>query len=89
MAAEGVIKPDVCTSMRCYPPKKYCRECSHAIFYGELMVNGRSHRFEFSPQYGPTFLTVMGTPRQVQPGEKNPVWGEFEKWMKEKFHDKK
>jgi len=79
------MKPDICTSLYCSPPNQHCPDCSHAIYHGEVVSQDRTYRFEFSPQFGVTFLTVMGTHRQVQPAENNPVWDKFEKWRKGKF----
>lgn len=78
-------KPDICTSMLCTHAGTHCRNCSHAIYFGEVISAGRSHRFEFSPQFGVYFLTVMGTRRKVQPAENNPVWERFEEWRVERF----
>lgn len=84
-----MIEPDDCTSLHCSPPNKHCPECSHAIFYGEVVSKGRVHKFEFSPQFGVQFLTKKGDARAMQPAEKNPIWDEFEKWQKDKFKNVK
>jgi hypothetical protein len=40
-------------------------------------------RWEFSEQFGPTFLGQNGDPLKNQPGDRSPAWAEFEKWFRE------
>ena len=80
-----VIIPDECTSLICEPPNSHCKDCSHALFYGTILTNGKEHKFEFSPQYGVWFLTKTGEHRKRQPAEKNPVWIDFQIWHDAKF----
>ena len=80
------LMPDICNSMSdCTPPKDYCCECSHAQYRVELLVNHRTNRFEFNPQFGPIFMSSKWEPLKRQPTDKNPVWDAFEKWYDEKF----
>lgn len=75
------MKPDICTSLHCEDLGcDYCKECSHAIFKGEVQTN-KTHTFEFNPQYGVTFTKKNGSPKAVQPAEKNPVWNKWEEWF--------
>ena len=80
-----MIEPDECTSLNYCKPHDHCRECSHAIYYGEVISKGRLWRFSFSPQYGVEFLTVAGPPLKKQPEESSSVWVEFEKWRMAKI----
>jgi len=81
-----MLKPDFCTSLNgCIPPNKHCRDCSHAVWFGEVEVIGKKHLFQFNPQYGVTFVTKSGEPRVRQPSEKNPVWEAWGKWHDEFF----
>jgi hypothetical protein len=40
-------------------------------------------RWEFSEQFGPTFLGKNGDPLKNQPVETSPAWKEFNKWLEE------
>jgi hypothetical protein len=77
--------PDTCTSLTCGSfDSGYCRECSHAIYYGNgIDETGKAWKWEFNPWFGPTFLTKNGEPLVNQPGEKSKVWEIFESWLSE------
>jgi len=80
------LTPDICSSLSgCAPPQDHCRECSHAYWQVEVVVNGKTNRFEFNPQFGPIFMNCNWDPLKRQPCEKNPVRDEFEKWHNKKF----
>lgn len=78
-----VITPDGCYSLRdCIPfPNNHCVKCSHAFFNGEGITK-RKYRWEFNPQFGPTFLRVDGEALVNQPGMNNPIWEVFGKWVR-------
>ena len=81
-------KPDYCTSSRCDDYGcDYCRECSHAIFFGSGKdVNGKMWKWEFAPYFGPLFLRKNGVPLKNQPGhEDHPAWEPFERWGERRF----
>jgi hypothetical protein len=81
-----LLCPDSCSSLLCcLPPQIHCVKCSHALWFGEVYVNGIRWNFEFSPMFGPTFIRLDGAPKANQPKEKNPVWDEFKKWYDAKF----
>ncbi len=84
-----MLIPDDCTSInaKCVPPVKYCRDCSHALFNGKIKVGKTTYLFEFSPQFGPRFVTKTGEERKKTPGEDHPFWVEFKKWHNEKFKE--
>lgn len=71
-----------CTSLNPCPGGDYCRKCSHAIYHGAVTVNGKEWRFEFNPQFGPTFIGKRGEPLAKQPGGRNKVWEHFAKIAK-------
>jgi hypothetical protein len=48
----------------------------------EIRVNGRTWRFDFDRQLGPTWLRKDGTERKCQMPNKQ-VWAAFEKWLQE------
>ena len=78
------MKPDICTSFICSGSSKgYCKECSHAIWYGEGKdSNEKNWRWEFSPQFGPLFLRKDKEPLKNQPIKENhPSWKPFYKWL--------
>jgi hypothetical protein len=75
--------PDYCTSICCRGNDSYCKDCSHALWYGSATVNGKLWHWEFNPRFGPVFLTKDGSVKKRQSSEKHPVWKEFEKWVKE------
>ena len=80
------MTPDICTSLSCYPPHKYCAKCSHANFWGNGKDNnGRVWRWTFNPRFGPLFLRKDGTDMTRQPVEKSPAWDVFEGWYEGKF----
>ena len=80
------MKPDLCTSLSCQNMLggASCSLCSHAVFNGSGMVNGKPWQWEFSPYFGPTFLKKDGEPRKIQPGEGHPVWTVFNEWLTSK-----
>lgn len=55
-----MITPDECTSTACNPPKKHCRKCSHALFYGDVVVDGKKYKFSFNPVLGVDFINKDG-----------------------------
>jgi hypothetical protein len=60
------------------------RVCSFHDAEGEgVDINGRTWRWEFSRQFGPTFLDKDGDPLRVQPAEKSPAWRVFNRWYDE------
>lgn len=72
-----------CNSVNCSDnlDKDYCTNgCSHALWMDTLIVNGKKWLFEYNPRFGPVFLRKDGEHKVHQPGEKHPVWKEFEKW---------
>jgi len=79
-----MVKPDICTSLICHPPQEYCKECSHAIFFGEGEdKKGKIWKWEFRSYGGPLFLRKDGEPLVNQPTEDDhPAWEPFEKWFK-------
>lgn len=51
---------------------------------GEAVVRGRKWKWEFHEYMGPTWISPStGEPLRRWPGEKHPVWNEFEKWLKQ------
>ena len=72
-----------CTSLTCDGGDgSYCSQCSHGNTMGQATVNGRVYRWEFNHYHGPLFLCADNyTPLKRQPGEKNPVWVEFNEWL--------
>lgn len=76
----------ICTSFTCkvIPGESdYCPHCSHALYPGVVVANGKKYLFEFNRQFGPTFIGKRGEPSVCQPGSRHPVWKEFEKWLAE------
>ena len=75
-------KPDICTSLRCGPPNSHCVECSHAIYKGRGVVDGRVYRWEHSPRFGPLFTKAggKGEPDWV-PNGRHGVWKVFQEWL--------
>jgi hypothetical protein len=69
----------------CSPTKEYCKKCSHANYFGEVIVSGRTWKFSFNPQFGPLFLRQDGEPMNRQPTEYHPVWDKWELWHTENF----
>ena len=61
--------------------KSYCRECSHARWYGEATVRGKVWRWHYSAWYGPQWVDAKGEPVKREPGEKHLVWEAFAKWL--------
>lgn len=49
---------------------------------GEGQSKDGRWRWEFHDYLGPTFVTKAGKMRAF-PGERHPVWREFEAWLKE------
>jgi hypothetical protein len=49
---------------------------------GEGQSKDGRWRWEFHEYLGPTFVTKDGKMRKC-PGERHPVWREFESWLKE------
>ena len=83
---EPLVVPDSCSSLRCVPPQQHCRECSHALFFGEVYARGRRWPFEFSPMFGVIFTRIGdGEPKALQPAEDHPVWGAWSAWHKARF----
>ncbi len=82
---DELVMPDVCSSTMCEPPKDHCRECSHALYLGEMRVSGLKWSFEFSPMFGVTFVRRDGTSRFHQPKEDSEVWVEWQRWYDDKF----
>ena len=79
---DGVVQPDICSSLRCNPPTTYCQKCSHAFFFGSAKVNGINYRWEYNPYHGPLFSRAKDGECRWIPSEKHPVWKEFDAWMK-------
>ena len=44
--------PDYCTSICCRGNDSYCKDCSHALWYGSATVNGKLWHWEFNPRFG-------------------------------------
>ena len=78
------VIPDECTSFGCTGElgSDYCRECSHAIFYGRSKINTKLWRWEFRPHYGFSFVDKDKEPIGVSPHNRHPVWKRFEAWQK-------
>ena len=72
-----------CTSLDCHGDHDHCPKCSHGIYFGSGMVNGREWKWTFNPRFGPVFLKKDGEPRKRQPEMRNPVWGVFKRWYDE------
>ena len=51
--------------------------------FGSAKVNGRTRRWEWHDYLGPIFMRADGEPCKIPPGEHNPVWPHFEKWLTE------
>lgn len=75
-----------CTSSHCPSQpgqNRYCRDCSHAVYRGEGQDDrGRTWRWYFSPQWGPTFVRKDGQPLKRSPktNPNHPAWTVFAAW---------
>ena len=79
--------PDYCSSICCNHAAshdaEYCvKGCSHALWFGQATIKGRTWRWEYDQRFGPLFLTKDGYPLMNQPDEGHPVWKAFAKWEK-------
>ena len=82
----AIVAPSVCTSMsECQPPRRYCRECSHAIFKGAVTLRGVRYRWEHNPWFGPLFRHRRSGECDWEPHERHPVWAAFDRWHDRKF----
>ena len=85
-----VVRPDICTSMICSPPQHHCRDCSHAIYKGDVIISGKFYRWEHSPQFGPLFARNRREDDcNWSPSAKHPVWKQFQRWHDKKFGSNK
>lgn len=83
---ERLVIAHSCSSLRCAPPKNHCRECSHALYFGEVYARGRRWPFEYSPVFGVFFTRISdGEPKAVQPAEDHPVWVAWGEWHRDLF----
>ena len=77
------MKPRYCSSYRCQDfGCDYCRECSHAIFFGSGIGFKKAWMWEFNPMFGPLFIKKDGTPLKKQPDEQSSAWLAFGEWIK-------
>ena len=58
--------------------------CSMRHGEGEVVIAGKTWRWEFHDYLGPTFLKAdWETPLVHQPNPKHPVWDRFGEWLVE------
>ena len=48
---------------------------------GEVIVGGRTMKFDFDKDIGPVVLRADGTPRKNLPGPRHPFWNELQQWL--------
>lgn len=82
---KAIVRPNICTSLQCSPPKRHCRDCSHAIYTGRAEIDGRVYRWEHSPQFGPLFSRSRSGECDWSPHARHKVWQVFQEWHDRKF----
>jgi len=72
-----------CTSLYCNVQVsiKDCYTCSHLLIIGHCTIGKRNYTWEFTPFFGPTFLTQKGEPRKKYPNPKHILWEIFNLWL--------